>query len=101
MIPLCISASWQIEVGELCAATLPEHARTNFNACQPTCLPSLLKVYCIWMCLVTHWNKAPKAPKAVLSPAYVYLPLLFGGFWNPQAEGLNSNGSLNIGVDQI
>ena len=56
MIPLCISASWQIEVGELCAATLPEHARTNFNACQPICLPSLLKVYCIWMCLV--WRRS-------------------------------------------
>ena len=53
MIPLCMSASWQIEVGELWAATLPEQTSAPAVSRHASCRVSLRP---IWMCLVTHWN---------------------------------------------
>ena len=59
MIPLCISASWQIEVGELWAATLPEQTSAPAVSQHASCRVSLRS---IWMCLVTHCNNGDISP---------------------------------------
>ena len=63
-IPLCISASWQIEVGELWAATLPEQTSAPAVSQHASCRVSLRS---IWMCLVTLHQGETKDAKPLQS----------------------------------